>query len=117
MKAYTDLSQSKTLAEILPLDSADMGWNVFVDDTTRILPINDWDCVKDGDGGVKFYHAWSASALLEVIRKSGRYELQMYEGGYYFEANGFMTDSYLNPIDACYEMIRKLKERGLLNVQ
>ena len=28
--------------------------------------------------------------ILEIIRNNGRYERQMFEGGYYFEANGFM---------------------------
>jgi hypothetical protein len=37
MKAYTGIGQSKKLAEILPLESADMGWNVFVDGTTDLF--------------------------------------------------------------------------------
>ncbi len=53
---------------------------------------------------------WSLAALLEVIRNNNRYELQMYEGGYYFEANGFMTESYFNSIDTCVEMILKLRK-------
>ena len=28
--------------------------------------------------------------ILEIIRNNGRYERQMFEGGYYFGANGFM---------------------------
>ena len=56
----------------------------------------------------------SISALLEIIRNNGRYELQMFEGGYYFEANGFMTESYFNPVDACYEFILKLHELNML---
>ena len=43
-----------------------------------------------------------------------RYELQMFEGGYYFEANGFMTESYFNPVDTCYEFILKLYELNML---
>lgn len=57
---------------------------------------------------------WSISALLEIIRNNGRYELQMFEGGYYFEANGFMTESYFNPVDTCYEFILKLHELNML---
>lgn len=67
MKSYTDIEQSKKLAEVLPLESADMGWNVFIDDTKRPLPIDDWDLVKDGSGNVKFYPAWSLAALLEIL--------------------------------------------------
>ena len=57
-------------------------------------------------------HCWSSTALLEVIRKTGRYELQMYEGRYYFEANEFMTESYFNPVDACFEIVCWLKKNG-----
>ena len=67
IKSYTDLEQSKILGRILPLSSADMGWNLFVDDTKRVLPIDDWALTKDGSGGVKFYHAWSLTALLNII--------------------------------------------------
>lgn len=113
MKAYTDLSQSKMLAKILPLDSADMlfqlGEDKYADSIRVPLTKKHWEQMMPD-----INPCWSASALLEVIRNNGRYELQMYEGGYYFEANGFMTDSYFNPIDACYEMILKLKERNLL---
>ena len=67
MKSYTDLEQSKKLAAILPIESADMGWNVFVDGTTRILPIDDWDLVKDGSGNVKFHPAWSLAAFTKML--------------------------------------------------
>ena len=117
IKSYSDLQQSKKLAEILPIESADMGWNVFVDDTTRILPINDWDLVKDGSGNVKFYHAWSLTALLGVLPYPSLHKT----------FSGWCCDSYNkermscilgesadNPIDACYELIVKLHELKML---
>lgn len=122
MKAYTDLSQSKKLAEILPLDSADMGWNVFVDDTTRILPINDWDCVKDGSGNVKFYHAWSLSALLRVIPKHIkdynvlRIDISDKDFAIWYDEIGYGVNNELpniteeSAVDACVNMILKLKK-------
>ena len=134
MKSYTDLEQSKKLAEILPLESADMGWNVFVDDTTRILPINDWDLVKDGSGNVKFYHAWSLAALLGVLPNNEHITTTFSRGGWKIEpveyidkwfceyedgvgedspCNGF-TVSADNPVDACVTMIEKLHELRLL---
>ena len=67
MKAYTDLQQSRKLAEILPIESADMGWDVFVDNSARCLPINDWDLHKDGSNGVKFIPAWSLAALIDAL--------------------------------------------------
>lgn len=129
MKSYTDLSQSKKLAEILPLESADMGWNVFVDKTTRILPIDDWDLVKNGSGNVKFYHAWSLAALLEempeIINFDGDksvYALEILkEGGLYYLSYGNLLGRSrieIEPqecfVDACYEMIIKLHEQKLL---
>lgn len=67
MKAYTDLEQSKKLAEILPIDSADMGWDVFVDNSVRCLPMSDWDLHKDGSNGVKFIPCWSLAALIDTL--------------------------------------------------
>lgn len=113
MKAYTDLSQSKKLIAILPLESADMlfqlGEDKYADSIRVPLTKEHWEQMMPD-----IKPCWSASALLEVIRNNGRYELQMYEGGYYFQSNGFMTESYFNPIDACVDMILKLKERDLL---
>lgn len=110
MKSYTDIEQIKKLAEILPLESADMYYNQHPLENyyTPIPHIGSYSAMHDQ------IPCWSVAALLEVIRSNGRYELQMYEGGYYFEANGFMTESYFNPIDACYEMIIKLHEQKLL---
>lgn len=110
MKGYTDLEQSKKLAEILPPESADMYYNQH--------PLENYYSPISYIGKYSAIHnqipCWSVVALLEVIRNNGRYELQMYEGGYYFEANGFMTESYFSPVDACYEMILKLNELNLL---
>ena len=109
-KIYTDILQSKTLAEILPLESADMYYsNHSLENYYSQIPII---------GKYSAMHnqipCWSISALLEIIRNNGRYELQMFEGGYYFGANGFMTESYFNPVDTCYEFILKLHELNML---
>ena len=118
MKNCTDLEQSKKLVEFLPLESADMGWNVFVDDTTRILPIDDWDLVKDGSGNVKFYHAWSLAALLNILRAVSENSVELY----YTVGNRWAMECYaLNqkciedePVDACVAMIEKLNKEELL---
>lgn len=110
MKAFTNIEQSKKLAEILPIESADMWFHPYPNDEYW------YDIPNFGNADLKYNQlpCWSTSALLEIIRNSGRYELQMYEGGYYFEANGFMTESYFNPVDACVEMITKLYEQKLI---
>lgn len=120
MKAYTNLEQSKKLAEMLSLDSADMSYTLDFNSEKYYISTTSyksWVVPKYAEsykGLNQVIPCWSASALLEVIRNNGRYELQMYEGGYYFEANGFMTESYFNVVDVCVEMILELKERDLL---
>ena len=122
MKAFTSLKQSKKLAKILPLESADMGWNVFVDGTTRILPINDWDLVKDGSGNVKFYHAWSLAALLSLMPRieylkpfidlSPKLDSEEVAIYYHSEDSPYIVKD--NLVDACYEMITTLHEQNIL---
>ena len=115
MKSYTDLNQSKRLAEILSLKSANMGWNVFIDGTTRILPIDDWDLVKDGSGNVKFHPAWSLAALMNVLDRGTLFITpQGWACQSYINFKAITSDYYSNPIDACYEIILKLNELNLL---
>ena len=111
IKSYTDIEQSKKLAEILPLKSADMRF--CFSHTLSGRTIGHYPMIGR-EPSLGTIPCWSLAALLEIIRNNGRYELQMYEGGYYFEANGFMTESYFNPVDACYEMILKLSEQKKL---
>lgn len=124
MKAFTDVEESKKLAEILPIDSADMGWNVFVDDSVRCLPINDWDLNKDGSNGVKFIPAWSLAALLDILRdraysidEDANVILSSYktvEWDLSISNSGLEAVTKSDPIDACVEMILKLPEQKLL---
>lgn len=130
MKAYTNMYQSKKLAEILPVESADMYYQYVLPKSGKIKhnpkignPVNALKWYNEGytTSGKEpitldeyCIPIWSFAALLEIIRNSGRYELQMYEGGYYFEANGFITESYFNAVGACVELILKLHEQKLL---
>ena len=115
IKSYTDIEQSKKLAEFLPLKSADMGWDVFVDNTTRILPIDDWDLSKNSGGNLKFYPAWSLAALLAVLPKGINISTPkpVNELGYccWNQYDEIYAD---NPTDACVAMIIKLHEHNLL---
>ena len=115
MKAYTDLEQSKKLAEILPLESADMKFPYFGDgqygETARFGEPIEFSGGKD-------VPCWSLAALLEVLNIPAltqnndddwdvviNYPKYPYE---YIEVHG------PNPVDACVEMILKLKEKDLL---
>ena len=134
MKSYTDLEQSKQLAEILPIKSADMWWNFYsvtTDNTTpQIIHLNtpwvgnfNWDNKSDN------VPCWSLAALLDVIPQEifdGEYIINITEGlnnrwiltydhcenkqhSYYRLSSG--AD---NLVDTCYETIIKLKELNLL---
>lgn len=138
MKAYTDIEQSKKLAEILPLESADMYYPYVLPKSDRIKhnpetsnPVN----------ALKWYNigyttfgrepitldeycvpCWSLTALLEVTPKQlSRYTLTFYwcDGSWccsYIDDGSEIkeTSSANNPVDATVEMIVKLKEKDLL---
>ena len=136
MKAYTDLSQSKKLAEILPLESADMcyvndGTAIKIDANSYSVCYSMWkDCV------VQIIPCWSLAALINTLPASivdNRYFLEISKMGdaskpnevryYRFREDRDFADfgritriSYLaeNLVDACVNMILHLKERNLI---
>ena len=128
MQLCTDISQSKALAYILPLESADMVWSRCT--------ITDFD-----DGVLKVSYAvepcnisqfrntkedipcWSLAALLYVmpseiddnyfltLEKEGKEYCCCYQD---INGNSFRHEFADNPVDACVEMILKLHKEGLL---
>lgn len=118
IKAYTDLEQSKKLAEILPIESADMYWKngvskKYIQCFTPFVD-NDYGTDVDYDYDVP---CWSLSALLGVLSNPSLHKTYI----------GWRCDSYNenctkcqlgdtadNPIDACVEMVLKLHELNLL---
>jgi hypothetical protein len=141
MKAYTDLDQSKKLAEILPLESADMEYMFLKKDNSMVSEV---PFVKDGyeepDCSYNMVHCWSLTALLAIlpneILTDERFEchyqidIRKYDGGdkttlyqiAYGNNRGFSgswhdminTGEKESLIDACYDMIIELKEMNLL---
>ena len=126
MKAYTDLSQSKKLTEILPLESADMHYN-----NVSIKGINYVDEhraeLMEYNRAIKVLSkytinplfevvpCWSLAALLELIPN---YNLSSEYHNHTCLANVFYGKEqvgwYDNPIDACAELILKLHELKML---
>ena len=120
IKSFTDIEQSKKLAEILPIESADMYYEPSTGYCTEPSE------VRFGD--IKYAHprsirCWSFLALFNVLPKIGAEEPMVRKLYYanepkeryicqYGIAN--ITSEYDNPIDACYEMIIKLNELNLL---
>ena len=114
MKPYTDLNQSKKLAEILPLESADMYYDVDsygVQTTPEVLMTS---VVRKKD-----IPCWSLAALLDNIPQVKLDNIKQYDKKYwrccaYFASDWHNSDWCDNPVDACYEMIIKLHEQNIL---
>ena len=113
MKAYTDIEQSKKLAEILPIETANMRYDEYISYIDGTPKVGYKKGVADG------IPCWSLAALLKVIRKSVGYELlcngtsitikcELGDNPWSIEIN---KD---NELDACVEMIIKLHEQKLL---
>ena len=118
IKSFTDLEQSKKLAEILPLESADMSYlpthsgdkhhytpSLMIYSERNKLPYIDEYCIP----------CWSLAALLGVLPD---YTLQTNTDGTVFvvcdSKKPMISDTYSNPVDACAAMIEKLHEQKLL---
>ena len=124
IKSFTDLQQSKKLAEILPLESADM---IYVH-TTDLEGDEHYDI--DFRNNQPLFEddvcAWSLAALLEIIPKhiKGYNVLRIDIGDndtsiWYYEVgcgvNNDLPDVTKEyTIDACYKLILKLHELNLL---
>lgn len=121
MKAYTDIEQSKKLAEILPIESADMGW--YYSHNPQAARNQMWAGTKAENADIPCF---SLSALLRVIPKRIKdYNVLRIDIGekdfsiWYDEVgNGVNTElpdiTMECPIDACVAIIEKLNELKLL---
>ena len=120
MKSYTDLEQSKKLAEFLPLESADMSW-VEKGNVKRT-----WYDAENRRITTKYekkYYipCWSLAALLSLMPKIG-YEKPFIDLSpdldseevaiYYPKDSPYIVED--NLVDACYKMILKLHELEML---
>ena len=133
MKSYTDIEQSKKLAEILPMDSAD---NVIVSFGSRegtktvVMPKETLDVIRTPFSDIReTTMCWSLAALLEQFPyelcdddgNSSYLEINKEDDVYqlvytdpYGDFESIETDRYEHFIDACYEMIIRLNELNLL---
>jgi len=144
IKSFTSLEQSKKLAEILPLESADMryGYIAPYDYSDRMydggydeIPYPKDFLIKNPNFSANEYDAelpcWSLASLLGVLPNNENISTNLSKGGYRIstleytnswfveyedETNGLnnCVTSADNPVDACVEMIIKLHELNLL---
>lgn len=125
IKSFSDLAQSKKLAEILPPESADMCWQKIYDENhllsdyrIELLPFR----LYSGLG----VPAWSLSALLDVIPKHIdeynvlRIDISTNDFAMWYDEIGSGVNNDLpditmeSAVDACVIMIEKLHELNLL---
>ena len=123
IKAYTDISQSKKLAEILPLESADM---YYMNGTKHVLVIPNYETdffnLQEKD-----IPCWSLATLRNLLPVG----IEINENVYLFESHNTFDNSWVyryyneddtsylyckntSEINACVEMIIKLHELNLL---
>ena len=116
IKAYTDLEQSKKLAEILPLESADMRIGNYVGKSGKVDGTNiHYYAEGESFGAPEIIYAWSLAALLGVIPNYELISKHNYHTCIAETSLGKETVAWFdNPVDACYEMILKLHELNLL---
>ena len=143
MKSYTDIEQSRKLAEILPIKSADFwcaemyagqvldnGKYVVEDTPTYYLSLTRPSENNYSQDTIKDIPCWSTQALLDEIpytllnkdnedlklhiEKDGEQYYLFYENEYNGDMFEIETDMYDDLVDACVEMILKLKEKDLL---
>jgi hypothetical protein len=140
IKSYTDIEQSKKLAEILPLESADMHWQYIEEDNGQLQ----WFCfLKDFSiNQHSTVSAWSLAALMNLLpsefTEKGKYSETTYQidirkyaltddidiyqiayGNYKFYEDGnsswkdmISTSQKENLLDVAFEMICWLKENN-----
>ncbi len=121
IKLYTDLEQSKKLAEILPNESADMAWYPsYAKNGYSIRMLNDSYPLDIIGGEHDEIPAWSLAALLDVIpggqvnrmAYSDKYEASSWNNSDFEPA--YYVEGCDNAIDACYELILKLHKNNIL---
>ena len=128
IKSYTDIEQSRKLAEFLPIESADMryGYIAPYDYSDRMydggydeIPYPKDFLIKNPNFSSNEYDAelpcWSLASLLSVLPKGTNIStpdpLNKIRYSCWNDYDIFYED---NPVDACVDMIKKLHELKLL---
>ena len=123
MKSYTDIEQSKKLAEILPIESADMWYSYYGNpkyNPTIAYEGEQWFLCQIRNSSHTDIPCWSLAALLDILpdgtdiikdKSDTENEKYMCTVGI---KNDIISTFADNSVDACYEMILKLHELNLL---
>ena len=112
IKSYSDLQQSKKLAEILPLETADMYYDGFgrlpQGYAYTLISPNSFEYDKP---------CWSLAALLKILNfpsltqnKENEWEVCVFD----HDNDDYIEKTASNPVDACVAMIEKLNKLNML---
>ena len=107
IKSYTDIEQSMKLAEILPLESADMFYFAG-NDTQPTFRLHSYEHIMDDKKDIP---CWSLAALLRLIPNFNMFKRTI---ECKIETTNHLIDKACDPIDAAFEMICWLKENNKL---
>lgn len=113
MKAYTDIEQSRKLADFLPIESADMSWTPFDEKWDAYLGAPNPDAIK------KEIPCWSLAALLGqmICPKLENYVRNKWDLDVAMDdtlQRWLSVQDCPTAIDACVEMLTKLHKYKLL---
>ena len=113
MKSYTDIEQSKKLAEILPPESAD---NVIVSIGDRegvktvVMPKETFDTIRTPFSDIRnTIPCWSLSASLRLIPNFNMFKRTI---ECRIETTNHLIDKACDPIHAAFEMVCWLRENN-----
>jgi len=103
IKSFTDIPQSKVLSQILPSETADMGWYYTLNPNAARNQM--WVGTKAENADIP---CWSLSALLDVLPKGTNISTPNPMNELNYCCWNHYDEIYAdNPVDACYEMILK----------
>lgn len=132
MKSYTDIDQSRKLAEILPLENADMVLlheEPYETSDSKFDGLHQALCVpfskydkswRQKYRNISYFPCWSLAALIDVLpveveihRQTDEHKIYYYYVESYMKRMGkeiyLSTERHESLVDACYEMILKLQ--------
>lgn len=116
LKSFTSMEQSRALEGILPPESADMAYLASAtDEEGEPLYTADYKSeviIKESD---EYVNCWSLAALLSLLPRPTLHQTN--DGKWYCDITDnktYFSKHYDNSVDACVEMVLKLKELNLL---
>ena len=129
-KSFTSLEQSKKLAEILPIESADMSFVSCDDGRQKYYQAENRKIILNYEKN-HWLPCWSLAALLNILPNNENISINLSKGGFRISTLKHTNDWFVdyedesdglnncvtsadNPIDACVAMILKLHELNLL---